>query len=63
MKLLDYLKETYNLKNDAEISRRLEVAPPVISRIRSGKINVSAEIMIRIHETFDMPIKEIKALI
>lgn len=62
MKLLDALKEKYNLKNDAAIAKQLEVAPPVISRIRNGKSTVSAEIMIRIHETFGMPIADIKAL-
>ena len=62
MKLLDALKEKYDLKNDAAISKALEVAPPVISRIRNGKAQVSADIMIRIHETFGMPIAEIKAL-
>jgi plasmid maintenance system antidote protein VapI len=63
MKLLDHIKETYGVKNDAEISRKLEVAPPIISRIRNGKCQVSAEIMIRIHEVFEMPIKDIKAML
>lgn len=62
MKLLDALKEKYDLKNDAAIAKALEVAPPVISRIRNGKAKVSADIMIRVHETFGMPIADIKAL-
>lgn len=62
MKLLDTLKEKYDLKNDAAIAKALEVAPPVISRIRNGKASVSADIMIRVHETFGMPIADIKAL-
>jgi plasmid maintenance system antidote protein VapI len=62
VKLLDTLKEKYDLKNDAAISKTLEVAPPVISRIRNGKAPVSAELMIKIHETFGMPIADIKAL-
>ena len=62
MKLLDTLQEKYNLKNDAAISKALEVAPPVISRIRNGKASVTVDITIRIHETFGMPIADIKAL-
>lgn len=63
MKLLETLKEKYELKNDAEISRRLEVAPPVISRIRSGKSGVSADIILRIHENLGMPVADIRALL
>ena len=62
MKLLDTLKEKYDLKNDAEISRRLDVAPPVISKIRHGKANISAEIILRIHENLGMPVADIRAL-
>lgn len=62
MKLLDTLKEKYELKNDAEISRRLEVPPPVISKIRNGKTGVSADVILRIHETFGMPVADIRAL-
>lgn len=63
MKLLDTIKERYNVKNDAELSRKLDVAPPTISRIRHGVVSVSAEIILRIHETFDMPVKEIRELL
>lgn len=62
MKLLDALKEKYDLKNDAAIAKRLDVAPPVISRIRNGKAQVSADVIIRVHEEFGMPIADIKAL-
>ncbi len=63
MKLLDHVKETYGVPSDAELSRKLKVSPPIISRIRNGKCQVSAEIMIRIHEAFDMSIKDIKAML
>ena len=63
VKLLDTLKEKYDLKNDAEISRRLEVKAPVISKIRHGKSGVSAEFILRIHETLGMPVADIRALL
>ena len=63
MKLLDTLKEKYDLKNDAEISRRLEVKAPVISKIRNGKTNVSAEIILKVHENLGMPVADIRALL
>jgi plasmid maintenance system antidote protein VapI len=63
MKLLDAVKERYAIKNDAELSRKLDVPPPTISKIRSGKVNVSADMILRIHETFDMPVKEIRELL
>ena len=63
MNLLDAVKERYAIKNDAELSRKLDVPPPTISKIRSGKVNVSADMILRIHETFDMPVKEIRELL
>jgi len=57
--LFDFLKKESELKSDADLSRALKIAPPVISKIRSGKIRVGAEIIIRIHLQTEMPIKEI----
>ena len=62
MKLLDHLTMLGNFRNDAQMAEALEISAPVISRIRNGKCNVSAEIMIKIHEKYNMPIAEIKAL-
>ena len=38
--LLDSLIEKLHLKNDAALSRALEVAPPVISKIRHRRLPV-----------------------
>ena len=40
--LLDSLIEKLHLKNDAALSRALEVAPPVISKIRHRRLPVQA---------------------
>jgi len=63
MKLLDTIKERYSIKSDAELSRKLDVPPPTISKIRSGRVSVSADMILRIHETFNMPVKEIRELL
>jgi len=63
MKLLDEVKQRYSIKNDAELSRTLDVPPPTISKIRSKKINVSADIILRIHECLGMPVADIRSLL
>jgi len=63
MQLLDFIKERYKVKNDAELSRKLKTNPPTISKIRAGKVNVSSDMILRIHETFKMPVKQIRELL
>jgi len=60
--LLDSLIERLALKNDAALSRSLEVAPPVISKIRHRKLPVGASLLIRMHEVSDLSIKELRNL-
>jgi plasmid maintenance system antidote protein VapI len=58
--LFDNLIAAHDLKNDAGLARALEVAPPVISKIRHHRALMGATLMITIHEKFDMPIAEIR---
>ncbi|WP_295991662.1 hypothetical protein [Rugamonas sp.] len=60
--LLDKLLQLGDLKNDAALSRDLEVMPPVISKLRSGILRLGASMILRIHDAFDMPIHDIRAL-
>ncbi len=60
--LLDILIERLNLKNDAALSRALEVAPPVISKIRHRRLPVGASLLIRMHEVSDLTIRELRIL-
>ena len=62
MKLLDELQSRFDIKNDRQLAAKLDVSTPVMSRVRNGKCAVSADIMIRIHEVFGLPIAEIKEL-
>lgn len=61
-RLLDALRERKQLKNDAELCRALDVAPPLISKIRNRKLVISPALLIRMHDTFDMPINELRRL-
>ena len=60
--LLDALIEKLALKNDAALSRALEVAPPVISKIRHRRLPVGASLLIRMHEVSDLSIKDLRIL-
>jgi hypothetical protein len=62
-KLLDSLIEKLQLKNDAALSRALEVAPPVISKIRHRRLPVGASILIRMHEVSDLSVSELRDLL
>jgi plasmid maintenance system antidote protein VapI len=39
------------------------VRAPAISKIRNGHTTITADFILKVHETFDIPIKEIKAMI
>jgi hypothetical protein len=60
--LLDSLIEKLHLKNDAALSRALEVAPPVISKIRHRRLPIGASLLIRMHEVSDLTIGELRTL-
>lgn len=60
--LLDALIKQLGIKNDAALSRRLEVAPPVISKIRHKILPVGPNLIIRMHEESGLSIKELRAL-
>jgi plasmid maintenance system antidote protein VapI len=60
--LLDALLVKMQLKNDAALARALEVAPPVISKIRHKRLPVGASMLIRMHEESDLAIRELRDL-
>lgn len=61
-RLLDTLMDHLRLKNDAALSRALEVAPPVISKIRHRRLPVGASLLIRMHEVSGLSIKDLRYL-
>lgn len=62
MKLLDHLKEKFNVKNDRQLAIEIGISHPTISRIRCGHKKASAELIIAVHEKYGIPIAEIKQL-
>ena len=60
--LLTGMIKALNLKNDAALSRALEVAPPVISKIRHGRLPVGASLLIRMQEVSNMSIKQLREM-
>ena len=61
-RLLDAIIARLRLKNDAALSRVLEVAPPVISKIRHNTLPIGATILLRMHEISDYSIRELRSL-
>lgn len=60
--LLDSVIALRRLKNDAELSKLLMLAPSNISKIRHRRARLSATVILRMHEVFDIPIAELKRL-
>lgn len=60
--LLDILIGKLQLKNDAALARALEVAPPVISKIRHHRLPVGASMLIRMHEVTGMSVRDLRDL-
>lgn len=60
--LLDHLHKHLNLKNDAALSRLLEVQPPVVSKLRHGRLPVGPTMLIKMHEVSDIEIRELRRL-
>jgi plasmid maintenance system antidote protein VapI len=58
--LLKTLLVRLNLKSNAALCRILEIAPPLISKIRHGKLAVSAPLLIRMHEVSGLSIRELR---
>ncbi len=61
--LLDAAIDHVGCKNDAGLSRALGVAPPVVSKIRHGKLPVGATLILTLHEVIGIPLATIRSFI
>jgi plasmid maintenance system antidote protein VapI len=59
-RVFDAFLHKMELKNDAALSRLLEVPPPVISKVRHRRTPISAAILIRMHEVSGMTVRELR---
>lgn len=62
-KLFDHIIKSRNLKNDAALARHIHQTPAVISKIRHGRLNVSAQIILDVHLATDMSVRDIQAML
>jgi len=62
MKLLDYLLQTYKIKNDRALAHALSISTATISKIRHG-FPISSDVILKIHEGFNMKVSKIRELI
>ncbi|SDF80338.1 MULTISPECIES: hypothetical protein [unclassified Duganella] len=58
---LDTLIANLKLKNDADLARAFEVAPPVISKIRHRKLPFGDSMILKAHEKFNFAVADIRA--
>lgn len=61
-KLLDELISHMGLRNDAALSRMLELSAPTISKIRRRALPVSAGVLLQMHEVSGLTIRDLRAL-
>lgn len=61
--LLDYLLKTTGAKNDARLGRLLQLSPPVISKVRNGRLNVTDSFILRVHESLGISVRQIRAIL
>jgi hypothetical protein len=61
-RLLDVLTERMRVKNDAGLSRLLDISKPQLSKIRNSKLPVGASILIRMHEVTRFSILELREM-
>jgi len=62
-RLLDEARARNQLKNDAALSYFLRVAPPVISKLRSGMLKTGPSMILKLHEIAGMDIIYIRRVL
>jgi len=61
-RLFDFLIKNYRLKNDHALADALDVVPSAISKVRAGR-PVTASLILKVHEKYEIPIRDIKVLL
>ena len=60
--MLDTIMAKMQLRNDAALSRLLEIQAPVISKIRHHRMPVSGALLVRIHEATGLSVRNLQDL-
>lgn len=61
-RLFDFLIKNYRIKSDHALSEALSVLPSTICKMRAGR-PVTAAVILKVHEKYEIPIRDIKALL
>ena len=61
--LLDAVIAQHQLKNDAALARLLDLAPPVISKLRSFKMPVGDSFVLRCIETAGLTLPQVRQFV
>lgn len=61
-KLLNTVMTELGLRNDAALARLLDIQAPLLSKIRNGKLPISAGVLLRLHEVSGRSIDDLRFL-
>ncbi|MFC7519079.1 helix-turn-helix domain-containing protein [Herbaspirillum sp. GCM10030257] len=61
--LLDKIMHDMGLTTDAALCRVLSISPPVLSKVRHGRVPFGAALIISVHEETGISIKELKYML
>jgi hypothetical protein len=62
-RFLDFLLGHLDLKNDAALSRRMGVPPPVLSKFRHFRVPVGPAFLIQAHDYTGLSLNELRAIL
>lgn len=60
--LLDTLQRMYNVPNDRQLAMKLDVQPPLLSKLRNKHIEAPALLLIHLNEETNFSIRQLRAL-
>jgi hypothetical protein len=60
--LLNTLQHVFNVKDDRQLAIRLDVAPPLLCKIRGGKLDAPPWLLIHPNEETNFTVQELRAL-
>lgn len=61
-RLLDALAKRLKAKNDAQLAKALYVEPAMVCKLRRRRAELSAALLVRMHDVTGMAINELRAL-
>ena len=61
--LFDFLIKECELRTDASLAKALDVTAATVSRMRSGKSRVTADVILKIHKTTGLTVESIEAML